>query len=226
MKASNRVRTGHAIVAGLAFLAMILGNSAAVRATTIANFATTLGGPNNYSYTGGATSTIVTVPGTGLTGTVSYDPTFFPGTNLAATITLNNIKSTAAATVVAGDATQGGWSGSYSINQSGNILTVAFTGAILSVGGGSGTLQSGAGGTVTITANFGSPITQPEAFSFGWSNVTPLTPTVSGGVIQNWTAHDVNTQSATVVPEPSSFAIAGLGALGLIGYGLRRRKGA
>jgi len=27
-----------------------------------------------------------------------------------------------------------------------------------------------------------------------------------------------------VVPEPSSFAIAGLGALGLIGYGLRRRK--
>lgn len=28
------------------------------------------------------------------------------------------------------------------------------------------------------------------------------------------------------VPEPSTFAIAGLGALGLIGYGLRRRKGA
>jgi len=29
---------------------------------------------------------------------------------------------------------------------------------------------------------------------------------------------------ANVVPEPSSLAIAGLGALGLIGYGLRRRK--
>ena len=26
------------------------------------------------------------------------------------------------------------------------------------------------------------------------------------------------------VPEPSSMAIAGLGALGMIGYGLRRRK--
>jgi PEP-CTERM motif len=30
----------------------------------------------------------------------------------------------------------------------------------------------------------------------------------------------------TVVPEPSTMAIAGLGALGLIGYGIRRRKGA
>jgi len=27
-----------------------------------------------------------------------------------------------------------------------------------------------------------------------------------------------------MVPEPSSLAIAGLGALGMIGYGLRRRK--
>jgi hypothetical protein len=32
--------------------------------------------------------------------------------------------------------------------------------------------------------------------------------------------------SQTAIPEPSSMAIAGLGALGLIGYGLRRRKGA
>jgi len=32
------------------------------------------------------------------------------------------------------------------------------------------------------------------------------------------------TTTATAVPEPSSMAIAGLGALGLIGYGLRRRK--
>ncbi len=27
-----------------------------------------------------------------------------------------------------------------------------------------------------------------------------------------------------ITPEPSTFAIAGLGALGMIGYGLRRRK--
>jgi len=31
---------------------------------------------------------------------------------------------------------------------------------------------------------------------------------------------------ATAVPEPSTMAIAGLGALGMIGYGIRRRKGA
>ncbi len=32
------------------------------------------------------------------------------------------------------------------------------------------------------------------------------------------------TTGVTAVPEPSSMAIAGLGALGMIGYGLRRRK--
>jgi len=33
------------------------------------------------------------------------------------------------------------------------------------------------------------------------------------------------TSSVTPVPEPSTMAIAGLGALGMIGYGIRRRKG-
>jgi hypothetical protein len=35
-----------------------------------------------------------------------------------------------------------------------------------------------------------------------------------------------STTLTSVVPEPSSMAIAGLGALGLIGYGIRRRRGA
>jgi len=34
-----------------------------------------------------------------------------------------------------------------------------------------------------------------------------------------------STTSLTLLPEPSSLAIAGLGALGLVGYGFRRRKG-
>jgi len=40
---------------------------------------------------------------------------------------------------------------------------------------------------------------------------------------------DINltyTTGVTATPEPSSLAIAGLGALGLIGYGIRRRRGA
>jgi hypothetical protein len=40
---------------------------------------------------------------------------------------------------------------------------------------------------------------------------------------------DINlnyTTAVTAVPEPSTMAIAGLGALGLIGYGIRRRRGA
>jgi len=37
---------------------------------------------------------------------------------------------------------------------------------------------------------------------------------------------NANTNLQSVVPEPSTMAIAGLGALGMIGYGLRRRKSA
>jgi PEP-CTERM motif len=40
------------------------------------------------------------------------------------------------------------------------------------------------------------------------------------GTITGW----VGSSPSVVVPEPSTMAIAGLGALGLIGYGLRRRK--
>jgi len=42
---------------------------------------------------------------------------------------------------------------------------------------------------------------------------------IDGGVVQI-------ASFSPVVPEPSSMAIAGLGALGLIGYGIRRRRGA
>jgi hypothetical protein len=38
------------------------------------------------------------------------------------------------------------------------------------------------------------------------------------------TANITITTTVTAVPEPSTMAIAGLGALGMIGYGLRRRK--
>jgi len=47
--------------------------------------------------------------------------------------------------------------------------------------------------------------------------------TLSPGSVINFSS---STTLTPAVPEPSSMAIAGLGALGLIGYGIRRRRGA
>lgn len=219
MKASNRMRIGHALVAGFAFLAITLGNSAAVRADIIATFHST--STNDYSYTGGATSTLTTVTSP-LAGFVSYGASFFPGTNLAATITLTNVQSASAVTVpVAGIELQPGWSGSYTITEGSHQLNVSFTNATLTVSGGGASLS----GDATISANFGNPIVPPQSFSISLSGVTPA-PTVTSGVMSNWSASDVATTSSVVVPEPSTLAIAGLGALGMIGYGIRRRKSA
>jgi len=51
------------------------------------------------------------------------------------------------------------------------------------------------------------------------TNFTSGTLTVQDGLTANLKGF-----SPTVAPEPSTMALAGLGALGLIGYGLRRRK--
>jgi hypothetical protein len=49
---------------------------------------------------------------------------------------------------------------------------------------------------------------------------TGSTFAIDGGIVS------FDSFAPTAVPEPSSMAIAGLGALGLIGYGIRRRRGA
>jgi len=72
----------------------------------------------------------------------------------------------------------------------------------------------GGNGVVAITFNFANLIN----ITLGTLADQPLTTTSFAGTIS---ASGVN---ITSVPEPSSFAIAGLGALGMIGYGLRRRK--
>jgi hypothetical protein len=219
MKASNRMRIGHALVAGFAFLAITLGNSVAVRAQVIlSDFSSAQSA--DYVYTGGTTSSTLTTSPSPLTGTVTWT-NFFTGSNLAATITLSGVHSSTA--VAAGSNQQTNWIGSYTINQGANVYTVTFTGAILTIAGDSATL----GGDATITKNFGSAIGAPMSFSLSLTGLSPQ-PTVGPHPFgfQNFTANDTQDTSGVVtgVPEPSTLAIAGLGALGMIGYGLRRRK--
>jgi hypothetical protein len=223
MNVSNRMRIGQSLMAGFAFLVICLGNGSAVFGQVIiATFTPT--GTADYSYTGGTNQSTLTTTPSPLGGTVSYGSTFYNGTNLSGTLTLNNVSSSTAAVEVTSSpffGYQQGWSGSYTITQGSNILTVSFTNATLAVTGGAPTLS----GNATISANFGNPLGQPESFSLALSGANPTVGMGSFG-FTNFTANDDNTASAviTAVPEPSAMAIAGLGALGFIGYGLRRRK--
>jgi hypothetical protein len=66
----------------------------------------------------------------------------------------------------------------------------------------------------------------PTSLAIGFSNVSPTLSIAHDGSIASFTAQNAGTLSAQigVAPEPSNFLVAGIGALGMIGYGLWRRK--
>jgi PEP-CTERM motif len=82
----------------------------------------------------------------------------------------------------------------------------------------------GNSGAVTTLTNNGSSSSGSFNASAPYSLTEVLTITFNGtGTVQ--LSSDSSAQfTANAVPEPSSMAIAGLGALGMIGYGLRRRN--
>ncbi len=84
--------------------------------------------------------------------------------------------------------------------------TTYSTGNVGSGGGNSFALNT-ASGTIT-------------SLSSGFSMTSVVNASLTGSAVVNWTTNLV----LTPVPEPSSMATAGLGALGMIGYALRRRK--
>lgn len=99
---------------------------------------------------------------------------------------------------------------------------VGFTGSV--------SVYSGQDGTGSLLSSLSLPSTPnpynvwaPIGVSFGG---TAESVVFSGSA--NYIAFDNVTLGSTtpgvVVPEPSSFAIAGLGGLGLVGYALRRRR--
>ncbi len=240
MKASSRIRIGHALVAGFAFLAIAVGNAASARADLIASYAT--GKQNDYSLSNNNPVAGTTTFGTsGTVGDVihsfiSFVPPGTPAGPIAASMNLNATSTSAASsTGIGGTDKQGGFSGTYSIvGLSGSyagvtLMSATFTGATLSGTDGGNTVgfsdsSALAGSTVVLSTPFLS-LAPPEEFNFSLTSLSvPLG--VSGGLFTPFLASDTQDQSSTIVPEPSTMAIAGLGALGLIGYGIRRRKGA
>ncbi len=82
-------------------------------------------------------------------------------------------------------------------------------------------------GLTSVQATFSTNLgTGSKAVSSLWGYTTNYAPTFDTGSIQDHGTSGVGTVPAALTPEPSSLVLAGFGALGLIGYGIRRRKGA
>jgi hypothetical protein len=87
-----------------------------------------------------------------------------------------------------------------------------------------------AGEALHYTSSFPLPLGPPQGMSLSFTNVTPAVNFFNNsiGVSGTTTMQQSGVFSATTVvppvPEPSTFVIAGIGGLGLIGYGLRRRR--
>jgi MYXO-CTERM domain-containing protein len=173
----------------------------------------------------GSSTTIETVGGavqvliTSLNGSPS---------NITAYFNLNAVSAGPAVNV--GGGIFQGFNGSFEItqnsNESGtNYLSGTFTGLTFGFSGGTvATLSASNPPTsLSLTSDVIPYLDAPSGATFTFSGVTPAL-SIANGTIDNFTASGAATFSATS-PEPSSLAIAGLGALGMIAYGLRRRKG-
>jgi len=108
-----------------------------------------------------------------------------------------------------------------------NYLTATFTDAGftgLNHGAQANLADANPPGSLTLTsdfATFGAPLGMALSFS---GIPTPPGLHIAGATVASTTAQNAGTFSGSAVPEPSTFAIAGLGALGMIGYGLKRRR--
>lgn len=175
---------------------------------------------------------------------INIQTLFGQSVNINATLTFENVHNNGAATTtpLGGGLTEVSqlYTGSIVISNGSysNILTANFTsgdGITLAITPGSSAQLSATEpppGAVTFTSNYpGAPtFISPQSMTLSFSGVNPpITTTGTPKTIKAFTASGTGTFSdgsipVNVVPEPSSMLIAGVGALGLIGYGLRRRK--
>jgi len=92
---------------------------------------------------------------------------------------------------------------------------------VLGTGSPTVSIVSPGGSTGSLAAN-AAPTIVTRSGDFALSNVTTIT--LAAGSPPVVVSMNGATTVTAVVPEPSSMALAGLGALGLMGYGLRRRQ--
>jgi len=229
-----RSRVTTLIAAWTAALVLLAAQASPVRAESILNFS--LNNANSITATGNPTTGVTTLDTTGASqlGTISL--LNGASTNITPVFLILSATSVGPAFVGPGNQDEQFFSGSFSITQNANgtgtnYLSGTFSDMSLLFGanhGNGATLTSSdPPATITFTSSVISALSPPSAANFTFTNVTPplhIVGGVSHPTIGSFLASGSGTFSANTVPEPSTLALGGLGALGLIGYGLRRRK--
>lgn len=178
--------------------------------------ATESGGVTTLSTTGNADGGGVSIPVT-ISNFLGA-----PGLSIPAFETFVNVTSTGTATTVSGQIFQG-FTGTIEITSAlggagSNYLTATFTDTSASgvLGGTSGGTQAQLTATappqsLVLTSGFATFVS-PNSMTMGFSNVTPGLGVTSGSIAP-FMAQNTGTFGATVVPEPATFGMVGMGVV-------------
>jgi len=199
------------------------------------------GGTGSFSYAGGATDLVVAGVGVATitpSGTPLHDGVSLPYSGLGTLAFTSGAYTTAGVAssgYVASSTTLWNFTGGGPITISGTLTTPADTGTQLSGSITSASVQN-VGGVLdlsvalfinSIDATLASYLGVPTNGWTGFLHIdfTPATINTNPATGTAFASTKAGSGDiVTTIPEPSSLAIAGLGALGMIGYGLRRRK--
>jgi hypothetical protein len=220
-----------AVAAGSA-LALVMATTGA-NAVTILTFGQSLGGDPITATANSPSSGFTTISGAGVevnvTECLGCGPLITPEL-----LTLTATSVGAGSGTVSGSPAQFSqpFSGSFSIKAGVvNVLSGTFTDAVFGGFGGTSLTLSASNGVSGESVSFTSDLIpavdlgNPEGVSFGFADVTPAVGITGTGTLASATMSVSGTISATV-PEPSTWAMLGLGFAGMGLLGLtRRRKG-
>jgi hypothetical protein len=155
-----------------------------------------------------------------------------PGLPASMTFSATSIPGTTTGSNTAGSTLSEQFSGSFSITAPGiNYLSGTFTDIFTGKFGAkaAGLSVSMPPDTLSFNSSIpGLPTGAPNTFSLAFTNLSHALKIVNGSIgVSGTTTMAMSgnaSASPSAVPEPSTFVVAAIGGLGLIGYGLRRRR--